>query len=199
MEQLKSNGKRVKQEFNYDEKFTVTKLTANKDTVDKQREQLQKMNSKLTPEQIERQITNIVVRENVFNAIMAHIVSYYEFNLDSAEIEKFAQRFQNVYKNANPDVAKKIAENMLKKAIIYKDLASLWDIRTTEEETKTFLQNYYKQTNNPIRDILNNKDQFDNFSQMIQDEKITNQILQRFRNVTLDLPRKEENKEQKPQ
>ena len=44
---------------------------------------------------------------------------------------------------------------------------------------------------------MNDKEKFDNFRQMIQDEKVTNEILMRFRNVKFDLPKKE-NKEEQP-
>lgn len=192
MEKLKSTGKRSSQ-FDYNEEFVIKQLNANPNTVHQQEEQLKKMNPNATPEQINRQIMNIVVRENVYNAIMNGIVEYYKFDLNPEEITKYSAKFKEMYKEASPEVLNKLTENMLKKTLVYEDLASLWDIRTTDEETTNFLQNYYKQTNNPIRDIMNNKEQFENFKQMIQDEKTTNEILSRFKRIKFDLPKPAQN------
>ncbi len=194
MEKLKSTAKRTK-ELEYNKEFVVKQLNANPNVVKQQEEQLKKMNPNATAEVIQRQVMNLVVRENVFNNVMQGIVEYYDFNLNKDEIAKFEERMKNFYKDAKPEVLTKLTENMLKKTLVYQDLSSLWDIRTNDEETKQWLQNYYKATNNPIRDIMNDKEKFDNFRQMIQDEKVTNEILMRFRNIKFDLPKKE-NKEQ---
>ncbi len=194
MEKLKSTAKRTK-ELEYNKEFVVKQLNANPNVVKQQEEQLKKMNPNATAEVIQRQVMNLVVRENVFNNVMQGIVEYYDFKLDKDEISKFEERMKNLYKDAKPEVLTKLTENMLKKTLVYQDLSSLWDIRTNDEETKQWLQNYYKATNNPIRDIMNDKEKFDNFRQMIQDEKVTNEILMRFRNIKFDLPKKE-NKEQ---
>lgn len=195
MEKLKSTAKRTK-ELEYNKEFVVKQLNANPNVVKQQEEQLKKMNPNATAEVIQRQVMNLVVRENVFNNVMQGIVEYYDFKLDKDEISKFEERMKNLYKDAKPEVLTKLTENMLKKTLVYQDLSSLWDIRTNDEETKQWLQNYYKATNNPIRDIMNDKEKFDNFRQMIQDEKVTNEILMRFRNIKFDLPKKESKQQQ---
>lgn len=196
MEKLKSTAKRTK-ELEYNKEFVVKQLNANPNVVKQQEEQLKKMNPNATAEVIQRQVMNLVVRENVFNNVMQGIVEHYDFNLDKDEVTKFEEKMKNIYKDAKPEVLTKLTENMLKKTLVYEDLSSLWDIRTNDDETRQWLQNYYKATNNPIRDIMNDKEKFDNFRQMIQDEKVTNEILMRFRNIKFDLPKKE-NKEEQP-
>ena len=196
MEKLKSTAKRTK-ELEYNKEFVVKQLNANPNVVKQQEEQLKKMNPNATAEVIQRQVMNLVVRENVFNNVMQGIVEHYDFNLDKDEVTKFEEKMKSIYKDAKPEVLTKLTENMLKKTLVYEDLSSLWDIRTNDDETRQWLQNYYKATNNPIRDIMNDKEKFDNFRQMIQDEKVTNEILMRFRNVKFDLPKKE-NKEEQP-
>lgn len=196
MEKLKSTAKRTK-ELEYNKEFVVKQLNANPNVVKQQEEQLKNMNPNAKPEVIQRQVMNLVVRENVFNNVMQGIVEYYDFNLDKDEVAKFEEKMKNIYKDAKPEVLTKLTENMLKKTLVYEDLSSLWDIRTNDDETKQWLQNYYKATNNPIRDIMNDKEKFDNFRQMIQDEKVTNEILMRFRNIKFDLPKRENKEENK--
>jgi hypothetical protein len=43
------------------------------------------------------------------------------------------------------------------------------------------LENYYKLSNEPIRDYLENKDKFQGIKNMLLHEKIVNEILKRFK------------------
>lgn len=193
MEKLLSTIKKIK-DLDYNQKFEIKKLFANPDTLETQRNQMKSINPKATPDEVEKRVFNLVVRDNIFNAIMNYIVTCYEFNIDKSEIEKYSERVKVIYKNAPAEKINEITEITLKKTLVFSELAKLWDIRTTDEETKNSLQNYYKMTNNPIRDILENKDQFEGYKQMIQDQKITSEIIMRFRNVKIDLPKPDTNK-----
>mgnify|MGYP002475848924 CR=1 FL=1 len=195
MEKLLSTIKKIK-DLDYNQKFEIKKLFANPDTLEAQRNQMKSINPKATPDEVEKRVFNLVVRDNVFNAIMNYIVTYYEFSIDKSEIEKYSERVKTIYKNAPAEKINEITEITLKKTLVFSELAKLWDIRTTDEETKNSLQNYYKMTNNPIRDILENKNQFEGYRQMIQDQKITAEIIMRFRNVKIDLPKPDTNKPQ---
>ncbi len=193
MEKLLSTIKKIK-DLDYNQKFEIKKLFANPDTLEAQRSQMKSINPKATPDEVEKRVFNLVVRDNIFNAIMNYIVTCYEFNIDKSEIEKYSERVKTIYKNAPAEKINEITEITLKKTLVFSELAKLWDIRTTDEETKNSLQNYYKMTNNPIRDILENKNQFEGYKQMIQDQKITAEIIMRFRNVKIDLPKPDTNK-----
>ncbi len=195
MEKLLSTIKKIK-DLDYNQKFEIKKLFANPDTLEAQRSQMKSINPKATPDEVEKRVFNLVVRDNIFNAIMNYIVTCYEFNIDKSEIEKYSERVKTIYKNAPAEKINEITEITLKKTLVFSELAKLWDIRTTDEETKNSLQNYYKMTNNPIRDILENKNQFEGYKQMIQDQKITAEIIMRFRNVKIDLPKPDTNKPQ---
>lgn len=195
MEKLLSTIKKIK-DLDYNQKFEIKKLFANPDTLEAQRNQMKSINPKATPDEVEKRVFNLVVRDNVFNAIMNYIVTCYEFSIDKSEIEKYSERVKTIYKNAPAEKINEITEITLKKTLVFSELAKLWDIRTTDEEAKNSLQNYYKMTNNPIRDILENKNQFEGYRQMIQDQKITAEIIMRFRNVKIDLPKPNTNKPQ---
>ncbi len=195
MEKLLSTIKKIK-DLDYNQKFEIKKLFANPDTLEVQRNQMKNINPKATSDEVEKKVFNLVVRDNVFNAIMNYIVTCYEFTIDKNEIEKYSERVKTLYKNAPAEKINEITEVTLKKTLVFSELAKLWDIRTTDEETKNSLQNYYKMTNNPIRDVLENKDQFEGYKQMIQDQKITAEIIMRFRNVKIDLPKPDTNKPQ---
>lgn len=195
MEKLLSTIKKNK-DLDYNQKFEIKKLFANPDTLEAQRNQMKSINPKATPDEVEKRVFNLVVRDNIFNAIMNYIVTCYEFSIDKSEIEKYSERVKTIYKNAPAEKINEITEITLKKTLVFSELAKLWDIRTTDEETKNSLQNYYKMTNNPIRDILENKNQFEGYKQMIQDQKITAEIIMRFKNVKIDLPKPDTNKPQ---
>ncbi len=195
MEKLLSTIKKIK-DLDYNQKFEIKKLFANPDTLETQRNQMKSINPKATTDEVEKRVFNLVVRDNIFNAIMNYIVTCYEFSIEKSEIEKYSERVKTIYKNAPAEKINEITEITLKKTLVFSELAKLWDIRTTDEETKNSLQNYYKMTNNPIRDILENKNQFEGYKQMIQDQKITAEIIMRFRNVKIDLPKQDTNKPQ---
>jgi len=206
MSDKKSTIKKVN-ELDYSQEFEINQLHADRDFIEFQRKKLKEMHPNAKPEDIDRQIANIVARNNSIDLIIDGIAKHFNFDIKEEDLKEFADRIKNnvlndVNQNMSNDTMKKMVQNeetlknialsTLKRSLLYKELAKLWDIRVSDEEVKTSLDNYYAATNMPIRDILNDKAKFESVREIMLNEKIGNELLHRFR-VKFNLPQPPKN------
>ena len=194
MKKWNSTIKQIK-DLNYDEKFVIKNLSADKRILEMHRERLSKILKDRKPEEIERQISDMVIRDNAFSMIMESIVKCFEFNMDASEVQKIADSLKTneFYASYPAETLTKIADHIIKRDLIFSELARLWDIRVSDNEVNESLNGYYKATNESIRSYLNDKEKFENVRNVIIGEIITQEMLRRFK-FTLDLKKPEENK-----
>lgn len=196
---MKSTGKLIKK-LNYDEEVTLTELRADKNILDQHRERLSKVFKNDTPQQIDRKITDLVVRDNAFAAIMNIVVKSFEFKIDDEDVNKTKELVKKTYPNFTDEQLRLISEQIVKRDLVFDELAKLWDISVSDEEVKRSLNDFYKLSNQSIREYLDDKERFESVRKMILYEKITKEMLSRFR-YKLDLqkpktaPKKEEQKQ----
>lgn len=205
----------LKDKLNYDEVTVVKQLAVTREALALHHKRLREIFKKDTPEQIQRKVMDIVMRDNAFANIMQNVVEKsFEFNIDEGDIKNMIETTKKniernrdeAYKKAPEDEKAKFdkledhpyfkltdeqrrnyAIGMIKKEIIFKELAKLWDIFVTDEEVKEQLENFYKFSNVSIREYLSNKERFEAVRQMILQEKITKEVLNRFK-VKFELP-----------
>lgn len=201
MSDTKSTIKKLN-ELDYGQEFEIKQLHADKDFIEFQRKKLKEMRPNAKPEDIDRQIANIVARNNSIDLIIDGISKHFQFNINDEDLKAFAERIKNNVLNdvqqnmsndtmknmvKNEETLKNIALSTLKRNLLFKELAKLWDVRVSDEEVKTSLDNYYAATNMPIRDILNDKAKFESVRDIMLNEKIGNELLHRFR-IKFNLP-----------
>ncbi len=186
---MKSTCKLI-DKLNYDTKITITQLHADPKVLETHRERLTKIFKKDTKEQIDRKILDLVVRDNAFSAIMNIILKSFEFKIDKEDVQKATEQVKNAFTNLSPEEINKIGEQTVKRDLVFEQLAKLWDIFVTDDEVKESLNNYYKVSNQPIRDYLDDKAKFEAVRKMIQFEKINKEMLTRFK-YHLELKRPE--------
>lgn len=178
--EFKTSVKMVKP-FDYDKVYEINKLQAQKEIVEMRRQQLLKAMKDAKPEQIEQQLTNSIIRDNAFSTIMTDIVNNFEFDIDPKQIEFV----RNSIKKAQPNIPDKsldiIVDHTIKRDLVFFHLSRKWDLTVSNKEVKDSLQAYYKATNEPIREMLNDKQKFESVRMTIFNEKIMNEILKRFK------------------
>ncbi len=207
MEKLKSTIKR-NSELNYSQEFEISQLHADKSYVDFQRKKLKEIMPNASEADIDKRIANIIARNNSVDLIIDGIYKHFDINIDNDDVKAFADRIKNNVlndKNGNlsNDTMKKmvqddktlqnIATSTLKRNLLFNELAALWDIRITDDDVKKSLDNYYQKTNTPIRDILNDKNKFESVRQIMLNERISIEILNRFK-VNFNFPKQPDKK-----
>ena len=214
----------LKDKLNYDEVAEIKQLYVTPQVLAMHERRLREIFKNDKPEQIRQKVMDIVARDNAFAAIMQNVIEKaFTFNFDEEEIkniiektkEAIAKNREEAYKLApeeekakfpkleeHPfykmpeDQKRNYAMAQIKKQLIFAELAKLWDIFVTDEEVKQQLENFYKFSNKSVRNYLNNPVEFENVRKMIQDEKVTKEILNRFK-VKWDLPKPPKAEEKK--
>ena len=207
MEKLKSKIKR-NSEIDYNQEFEITQLHADKAFIEYQKSKFKEIMPNASETEIEKQIANLVARNNSVDLIIDGIYKYFDITIDGGDVKAFADRIKNnvlndKQGNISNDTMKKmvaddktlqnIAVSTLKRNLLFNELATLWDIRITDADVKKSLDNYYQKTNMSIRDILNDKNKFESVRQIMLNERISVELLRRFK-VNFNFPKKPDDK-----
>lgn len=207
MEKIKSKIKR-NSEIDYNQEFEITQLHADKAFIEYQKSKFKEIMPNASETEIEKQIANLVARNNSVDLIIDGIYKYFDITIYDGDVKAFADRIKNnvlndKQGNISNDTMKKmvaddktlqnIAVSTLKRNLLFNELATLWDIRITDEDVKKSLDNYYQKTNMPIRDILNDKNKFESVRQIMLNERISVELLRRFK-VNFNFPKKPDDK-----
>ena len=207
MEKLKSKIKK-KCEIDYNQEFEITQLHADKGFIEYQRGKFKEIMPNASEEEIQKQIANLVARNNSVDLIIDGIYKYFDVVIDDDDVKAFAERIKNNVLNdkegnisndtmkkmvADDKTLQNIAVSTLKRNLLFNELATLWDIRISDTDVKNSLDNYYQKTNKPIRDILNDKNKFESVRQIMLNERISIELLRRFK-VNFNFPKQPNDK-----
>lgn len=207
MNKLKSKIKK-NSEIDYNQEFEITQLHADKGFIEYQRGKFKEIMPNASEAEIEKQITNLIARNNSVDLIIDGIYKYFDIVIDDDDVKAFAERIKNNVLNdkdgnISNDTMKKmvsddktlqnIAVSTLKRNLLFDELANLWDIRITDTDVRKSLDNYYQKTNMSIRDILNDKNKFESVRQIMLNERISIELLRRFK-VNFNFPKKSDDK-----
>lgn len=207
MNKLKSKIKR-NSEIDYNQEFEITQLHADKGFIDYQKGKFKELMPNASETEIEKQVTNLIARNNSVDLIIDGIYKYFDIVIDDDDVKAFAERIKNNVLNdkegnisnstmkemvSNDKVLQNIAVSTLKRNLLFNELATLWDIRITDTDVKQSLDSYYQKTNMPIRDILNDKNKFESVRQIMLNERIGIELLRRFK-VNFNFPKEPDGK-----
>lgn len=177
---MKSTVKRIK-EIETSKELEITKLFADKAALEAHRQKLQTMFKNETQEQINVKINNLIARDNAFNAAMNEIVKCYEVNIDQTEWDNAFNNLKTKYPTHKEEFLRNLSKHTIIKTLIFQDLAQLWGIKVSDDDARESLENFYKLSNEPIREYLENKEKFQGVKEMLLHEKIVNEILRKFK------------------
>ncbi len=202
MNKLNSKIKMLKK-LDYTKIYEINKLYADKNTLEMHQQKLKEILKNPTKEDLDKQVFNLVVKDNSINVILQDIITNsFEFEIDNKDIEDYKTRIianmQKAYnQNKNENLLKQINDvnfinnltnSSIKHDLVFSKLGELWDIEVTDQEVKNALDIYYKKTNLSIRDYINDKEKFDAIRMIIFNEKINNELIHRF-HIKLNLPK----------
>lgn len=174
-----SSIKKIK-EPDFSKEVVIDRLIADKQAVDFHFNRMKKeFGDKLSDQEIQKRIHSMVVRDNIFNAAMHIIVPCYEIKISSKDLQNVIDSFikgDPRLGKAPYDYVKTMATRLMEKEMLFAVLAKEWKISVDDKELRDSLDNYYKETNHPIRDILNNPQRMEAIRKSILDQKIANAI-----------------------
>ncbi|XQP54854.1 MAG: hypothetical protein ACOQNV_01805 [Mycoplasmoidaceae bacterium] len=174
-----STIKKIK-EPDFSKEVTIDRLIADKQAVDFHFNRMKKeFGDKLSDADIQKRIHNMVVRDNIFNAAMHIIVPCYEIKIDPADLQNVTDSFIKAdprLSKAPYEYVKTMATRLMEKEMLFSVLAKEWNITVEDKELRDSLDNYYKETNRPIRDILNDPKRMEGVRKTILEQKIANAI-----------------------
>lgn len=172
--------------IDFSKSFIIEQLFADPKMLEVHAQRLKSIYKNASDEFMRHQIDNIIIRENAFNLIMQYLVTLYKITFDESEVATFVTRLKPQFPDAKEDVVTNLAKKLITKGLIFEDLAIANNITMTDDQTKEYLENYYKNTNNSINEFLNNAEKFKEIKGIILEEKITQWLLDKFK-VSLNI------------
>ena len=175
-----------KSEIDYNKQFTIDQLLADPKMLQIHAERLKAVYKDATDDFIRTQIDQIILKENAFNKIMQYLTSNFSFQIDATELDDFKKRFKAQFNETDETKLTELSKKLIMKGLVFEQIIAQNNLWVDDNQVKTYLDNYYKTTNQPINEYLNNKDKFEEIRNIILEEKTTQWLIQRFR-VWIDL------------
>lgn len=183
-----------KKPIDFDKLILIEELRADQNIVNQQRAKLSELYKNVDPKVIEQQLINLVVRDNMLNTIIQYLSEQYTIKVEQQDLDSYFKKFKTALPNLSDEILEEISRKAIIRRLIYDDLSAQWALETSDNEAKTAIQNYYQQTNQPVRELLDDKQKFADIKTILTDEKISNELLKRFWNKKVDIKKKEEPK-----
>ncbi len=183
-----------KKPIDFDKLILIEELRADQNIVNQQRAKLSELYKNVDPKVIEQQLINLVVRDNMLNTIIQYLSEQYTIKVEQQDLDSYFKKFKTALPNLSDEILEEISRKAIIRRLIYDDLSTQWALETSDNEAKTAIQNYYQQTNQPVRELLDDKQKFADIKTILTDEKISNELLKRFWNKKVDIKKKEEPK-----
>ncbi len=190
MQILKSKITEFKQ-IDWAAKIIIEKLIVDKISLDVHRSRINKVFENHSNESKEEYIMQIVIRDNILNLALSIIEKSFKFDINDEDIAKISERINKSIseKVVNPQPLDKEAMKLntiffIKRVLIFDKLAKEYEISVSDQELKEILNQYYTDTNQPIRDIINDDENLKNAKRAFLDEKIIAFILEKYKGTT---------------
>lgn len=179
-----------KREIDWNKMLILTDLKVDPQIFEMHRQRINTIFASLPIEKRNQQLHNIILRDNLFSKAMEIIVPSYDFEFDKEDVNKIAIGVVNNYGEDKKPNAENIAKKMITKALIFHDLQKTYNIEITDDELMNILQDYYQNTNQPIRDFMEDSEKFNNAKNTLLEEKTTAFIIDKFPKDLSELERK---------
>lgn len=164
----------------FSKEVVIDRLVADKQAIDFHFNRMKKeFGDKMSDADIQKRIHNMVVRDNIFNAAMHILVPCYEIKIDPKDLQNIIDSFikgDPRLGKAPYEYVKTMATRLMEKEMLFSVIAKEWNIVVDDKELRDSLDNYYKETNHPIRDILADPKRMEAVRRTILEQKIANAI-----------------------
>lgn len=170
----------LKKPIDWTRKIIISDVSIHPKVFEEHKKRVETVFSHLSEELKNQQLNNIILRDNIFNKAMDFLVQDYEFEIDNEEKEKFKENLKVSLKQEDESVLNEISEKLIKKILIFSDIQKENNIAISDDELISILNNYYEQTNQPIRDFMEDKEKFEHAKNSLLEEKTTAFIIEKF-------------------
>lgn len=171
---------KVKKEIDWTRTIVIEDLVMDQSIAEMHKQRIDNIFKHLSEQERAMQLNNIVMRDNIFNAAMNFLFEDFEFTYDESEVKEFEKNIIENFGEDRKEIAKEFAKKIISKFLIFEHLQKLHDIKITDEELTSVLQNYYEQTNQPIRDFMKNEESFQSAKNTLLEEKTIGFIVDKF-------------------
>lgn len=179
-----------KRDIDWTHKIILTDLKIDPRVLEMHRQRIDTIFASLPVEKRSQQLHNIILRDNLFSKAMDFILPCYDFEFNSEDVDEIAKGVIATYGDDKKDHANEIAKKMISKALIFNDLQKTYNIEITDEELMNILQDYYQNTNQPIRDFMEDSQKFNNAKHTLLEEKTIAFIIDKFEKDLSELEKK---------
>jgi hypothetical protein len=119
---MKSTIKKIAP-LNTDKEETIKSLRIDRQMIEIHLKRLTELFKTDTPEQIGQKLQGIILRDNLFNAIMEEVVRSFEVTFDDEEIQDIAKHLVNQFPDKKAEVINEIAKKVIIKKMVFEELA----------------------------------------------------------------------------
>lgn len=133
------------------------------------------------------QLNKMIMHDILFSKAMDHLYSHYEINIDDEDLEThidFIKTNSHEDQKFTPEleeIIKATARKIIVQKLIFDDIQKEKNIIVSDSELETILQNYYKETNQPIRSFKQDPSRYEEARTSIINEKIISTIISMFK------------------
>lgn len=169
-----------KKPIDWSRTIVITDVSIHPKVFEEHKKRVDTVFANLSEEMRNQQLNNIILRDNIFNKAMDFLVQDYEFEIDKEELDKFKNNLKSTLNQESDEILEEISEKLIKKILIFADIQKENNITISDDELIKILNNYYEQTNQPIRDFMEDKEKFENAKNSLLEEKTTAFIIEKF-------------------
>ena len=170
--------------INFEKEMVVDQVFIDKDEIQFHQKRLNELFKDLPKEEQDRKINDelkiIILKSNFFNKIMEFITPYYEFDLDSEEVNRAKEQVKQNYPSRKDDVIEVMAERVIEKQLIYDDLQNQFHLKLTQDQIDKMLEGVAKQAKDTVENIKSDEPKYITLVSVLQTEYITSYLLNRF-------------------
>lgn len=177
---------KTKKPIKFGKTILIDKLMYSEGTKQSIAENIKRNNPEITNEVLEQEVLAHIKRDNRYNAVMDEVASAYEFAVDEDEVNERIAVMKEEYPEGDEEAFRSSILISIYKRLIYRDLATDWELQISDDEVRATLETYYKSTGNPIREYLTNKDKFEEVRETLIEQVVTDRLLNAFR-IEFDL------------
>lgn len=164
----------INSKIDFSKEIIVNRIFADSNLIAQHKEKLSKSIPNINQQMLDYEMVQVVIKDNLFSAAMNEIVTHFNFNLDADYVNTIKAELKNSLASQNVDdnAIAAIADKIIKKQLVFNELAKLWDIKVTDDEVKAMLDVFYKRTNQSIHEVLSDPLKFEGIRNAILEEKL---------------------------
>lgn len=177
-----------KKPINKNHVIYVSDIDLPQETIEKHRQRINTIFANQSEDFRTDQLNKMILHDVKFGRAMDYLVTNYEFSIDPEELETQYNNILNdlkknpnfVQNEASERFIKNQAERLIIQRLVFDDIKESEGINVDDEELEKILMNYYKETNQPIRNFKQDPKSYENARESIIFEKIIFHIIGMF-------------------